>query len=152
MPLHIVTDFIDHMKQRHLVVVVILPTGVVHYNTTNVDIEVGSMKDELQIKIIWPNNMMDVTKLLGQFTCEWYVEDLDMWLHLAMEKAFTQLKVNQTDFIWSKVSIPLLFIFQSEFEFEFIYDYENGFWALMIHLVKPDQKYEGGMQHKMIQL
>ena len=34
--------------------VVALPTGVVHYNTTNMDIEVGSMLDELQKKISGP--------------------------------------------------------------------------------------------------
>ena len=32
---HVVMDFTDHKKQEHLVVPVILPTGVMHYNTTN---------------------------------------------------------------------------------------------------------------------
>ena len=31
------------------------------------------------------------------------------------------------DLVWSKVSIPLLFIVQSKFNFEFIYDHNNGF-------------------------
>ena len=39
---HVMMDFTDHKKQKHLVVVVVLPTGVMHYNTTNTDIEVGS--------------------------------------------------------------------------------------------------------------
>ena len=56
------------------------------------------------------------------------------------------------DFVWSKVSIPLPFHVQLKFEFEFIFDHDNGFCALMIHLTELDSKYEGGMQHKMIQL
>ena len=31
MPPHVVTDFTDHRKQKHLVVVVVLLTGVMHY-------------------------------------------------------------------------------------------------------------------------
>ena len=142
----IMMDFMDHKKQKHSEVVVVLSTGVAHYNTKNMDIKVGGMQDEVQIKIIWPNNMTDVTKLLHQFMYEWHVEDLSMQQCLAMEKTFTLLKEKETDFVWSKVSIPLLFFVQSMFEFEFIYDHENGFWALMIHLVKPDRK------HKMIQM
>ena len=45
------------------------------------------------------------------------------------------------DFAWSKVSIPLPFTVQSKFDFGFVYD----------HLIEPDRKYKGGMQHKMIQ-
>ena len=41
------TDFTDHKKQKHLLVVVLLPMRVAHYNTTNMDIEVGGMQDEL---------------------------------------------------------------------------------------------------------
>ena len=46
------TDFTDHKKQKYLVVVVVvfLPMGVMHDNTTNTDIKVGSMLDKLQIK------------------------------------------------------------------------------------------------------
>ena len=89
---HVMTDFTDHKKLKHLVVVVVvLPTGVVHCTTTNTDIQVGSMQDEVQIKIIWPNNMMDVTKLLSQFPCTWHVDDLNMQQHLVMKKAFNQL-------------------------------------------------------------
>ena len=65
------------------------------------------MQDEVQIKIIWPNNMMDVTKLLSQFPCTWHVDDLNMQQHLVMEKAFNQLKKKEMDFVWSKVSILL---------------------------------------------
>ena len=60
MPPYVVTDFKDHNKQKHLVVVVVLPMEVVHYNTINTDIAVGSTQDKLEIKIIWPYNMMDV--------------------------------------------------------------------------------------------
>ena len=83
---HVMTDFMDHKKQKHLVVVVVLPTGVAHYNTTTMDIEVGSMQDEVQIKIIWPNNMMDVTKLLRQFPRTWHANYLNMQQCLVMEK------------------------------------------------------------------
>ena len=96
--------------------------------------------------------MMDVTKLLSQFLHTWHVDNLNMWQCLAMEKAFDQLKEKETDFVWSKVSIPLPFIVQSKFKFKFIYDHDNGFCVVMIHLVKPDRKDEGGMQHKMIQI
>ena len=48
---HVMTDFTDPKKQKYLVVVVFfLPMGVMQYNTTNSDIEVGSMQDKLQIK------------------------------------------------------------------------------------------------------
>ena len=57
-----------------------------------------------------------------------------------------------TDFVWSKVSIPLLFIVQSKFDFEFVYDHDNGFCTLMILLMESDRKYKGGMKHKMIQI
>ena len=69
---------------------------------------------------------------------------------LALEKAFKQLREKVMDFMWSKVSIPLLFHAQSKFHFNFIFDHDNRFHALMIHLTEPDQKYEGGMQRKMI--
>ena len=67
-----------------------------------------------------------------------------------MEKVFPQLKEKEMASVWSKVSILLPFIVLSKFEF--MYDHENGFQALMIHLVEPDRKYKGGMQHKMIQI
>ena len=56
------------------------------------------------------------------------------------------------DFMWSKVNIPLLLQVQSKFGFEFIFNHSNRFWSPMIHLTEPDPKYEGGMQHEMIQL
>ena len=34
------------------------------------------------------------------------------------------------------------FIVQLKFEFEFIYDHDNGFCALMIHPNEPDRKYK----------
>ena len=40
MPPHVITDFTDHFKQKHLVLVVVLPAGVAHFNTTITDIEV----------------------------------------------------------------------------------------------------------------
>ena len=52
MPPHVMTDFTDHKKQKHLVVLVVLPIGVVQYNTTNMNIVVGRTQDELQIKIM----------------------------------------------------------------------------------------------------
>ena len=106
-PPHVMTDFTDHKKQKHLVVVGILPMGFVHFNTTNKDIEVASMQDELQIKIIWPNNMMDVMKLLSQFLHKWYADDINMQQHLAMKKAFNQLRKKASDFVWSKVCTPI---------------------------------------------
>ena len=48
---HVMMDFMDHKKPKHLVVVVVLPTGVVYYN---MDIEVGSMQEEVQIKLSGP--------------------------------------------------------------------------------------------------
>ena len=51
--------------------------------------------DELQIIVIWLNNIMDVMKLLSQFQ------------HLAMEKAFNQLREKAMDYVCSKVCIPL---------------------------------------------
>ena len=72
--------------------------------------------------------------------------------HAAMFGDGEGLKEKETDFVWLKVSVLLPFIVQSKFKFEFIYDHENGFCALMIHLVQPGRKYEGGMQHKMIQI
>ena len=77
---------------------------------------------------------------------------MNMQQHLAMEKAFNQLKQKATDFFWSKVCIPLPFIVQPVFEFEFFYNHENGFHMLMIDLIESDRKYKGGTQHKMIQI
>ena len=52
MPPHVMADFTDNKKQKHLVVVVVvLPMGVMHYNTTNTDIVVGSTEDKLQKKL-----------------------------------------------------------------------------------------------------
>ena len=96
--------------------------------------------------------MTDVMKLLSQFSDTWHRDDTNMWQCLVMEKAFNQLKEKGTDFVCLKVSIPFPFIVQSKFDFEFVYDHDNGFCMLMIHLVEPDRKYEGGMQHKMIQI
>ena len=115
--------------------------GVVHYNTTNTDITVGSTQDKLHIKIIWLHNKMDVTKLLSQFPDTWHGDDISMWQHLAMEKAFNLLKEKAMDFVWSKVSMPLPFMVQLKFNFEFIYNHDNGFCTLMIHLIEPDRKY-----------
>ena len=47
MPPYVVTDFENHSKQKHLVVLVVLCTGVAHYNTTNMDIVVDSTQDGL---------------------------------------------------------------------------------------------------------
>ena len=47
---------------------------------------------------------------------------------------------------------PLPFIVQWKLKFEFIYDHDNGFCTLMIHLIEPNRKYEGGMQCKLIQI
>ena len=126
--------------------------GVTHYNTTNMDIVIGSAQGELQIKIIWPHNVTDVMKLLSQFLHTWHGDDINMQEHLVMEKAINKLKEKAMDFVWSKVSIPLPFIVQSKFNFELIYDHDNGFCILIIHLVEPGRKYEGGMQHKIIQI
>ena len=65
MPLSAVTDFKDHNKQKDLVVMVVLPTGVMQYNATNTDILVSSAQDALIVKIIWPHNMIYVKTLLG---------------------------------------------------------------------------------------
>ena len=122
-------------------VLVVLPTGVAHDNTPNMDIVVGSTEDELQIKIIWPCNMTDVTKLLSQFPNTWHGDDINRWQHLAMERAFNQFKEKVMDFVWSKVSIPLLFIVQSKFDFEFVYEHDNGFHMLMILLKNPYSRF-----------
>ena len=37
---HVVMDLMDQKKQKNLVVVVVIPTGVMHYDTTNMDIVV----------------------------------------------------------------------------------------------------------------
>ena len=75
-----------------------------------------------------------------------------MQKRLVLENAFNQFREKAADFIWSKLSITLPFYVQSKYDFEFIFDQDNGFHALMIHLIKADRKYEGAMQHKMIQL
>ena len=72
------------------------------------------------MKIIWPNNMTYVMKLLSQILGTWHADDISMQRCLVMEKAFNQLKEKATDFVWSKVCIPLPFIVQLKFEFEFI--------------------------------
>ena len=51
-PPYVMTDFEDHNNQKNMVVVVLLPTGVTHFNATNTDIAVGSTLEELIIKII----------------------------------------------------------------------------------------------------
>ena len=96
--------------------------------------------------------MIDVTKVMSQFLHTWHADDINMWQCLVMEKTFNQLREKTTDFVWSKVCIPLPFIVQSKFEFELMYDHDNGFHTLMAHLVEPDRKYKGDMQHKMIKI
>ena len=90
-PTYALMDFEDCNKQKHLVVLAVLPTGLVHYDTTNTDIFVGSMQHALIIKIIWLNNMTNVTLLLGQFMSHWHVDDFNMWKRLVLERAFKQL-------------------------------------------------------------
>ena len=63
---YVITEFKDHNKQKYLLAVVVLPTGVTYYNTTNTDTVVGSTQEELIIKFIWLHKMMDVKSLLGQ--------------------------------------------------------------------------------------
>ena len=147
MPPFVISDFEDHNKQKLLVVLVMLPVGIMHYNTTNMGIA-----DELEVKIIWLHNMTDVMMLLSQFQNGWHSDNINMWKKLALEKAFNQLQEKATDFIWSKVSLQLPFPVQSKFDFKCIYDWDNGFPTFMIHLVEPDRKYEGCMQHKMVHL
>ena len=76
---YVVTDFEDCNKQKYLVVLVVLPTGAMHYNTTNTDIAVGSTQDKMEIKIIWPHNMTDLTMLLSQFMNSWHGAIINMW-------------------------------------------------------------------------
>ena len=116
------TEFEDHNKQKYLVVVVILPTGVMHFNTTNTDITVGSTQQELIIKITWPHNMTDVKSLLSQFMMSWQREESNISKRLALEKAFNQFREKVTDFMWSKGYIPLPFHVQSSFDFKSILD------------------------------
>ena len=130
-------------------VVVVLPTGVAHFNTVNTDIVVWSTQEELIIKIIWPHNMMDVKLLLSQFMMRWHREESSMRKRLALETAFNQLREKATNFMLSNVSILLPSHVQSKFNFDFVFNHDNRFHALMIHLREP---YEGGMQHKMIQM
>ena len=53
------------------------------------------------------------------------------------------------DLIRSKVCIPLPCLVQLKFEFEFVYDHNNGFHMLMIYLIEPDKKYKGGRTHTL---
>ena len=146
----VVTQFEEHNKQKIMVEVVLPPSGVMYFNTTNTDITDGTTQEELIIKMIRPHNMTNVKLLLSQFLMSWYREKSNIGKWLAMEKAFNQLKEKATEFVWSNVSIPLPFKVQSKLDFDFIFDCNDGFCALMIHLTEPDPKYEGGMQHKMI--
>ena len=57
---------------------------------------------------------------------------------LALEKALNQLREKVTNFVWSKVSIPLSFHVQSNFDFNFVFDHDNRFHTLMIHLTEPE--------------
>ena len=41
MPSYVLMDFEDCNKQKHLVALAVLPTGVTHYNTTNTGISAG---------------------------------------------------------------------------------------------------------------
>ena len=151
-PPYVVTDWEDDKKQKNVVVVVVLPTGVAHQNTTNCDIAVGPSKLALHVTIIWPLNMMDVNVLLDQFPDKWHVDDRNTRRRLALERAFNNLREKETDYVKSQVQIKLPFEVQSKFEFEFVYSRENGFRALMVYLTEPDRKYEGGMKHKMVEL
>ena len=83
---HVMTDFTDHQKQKHLVVLVALPTGVAHYNTTNMDNVVGSTHCKLQIIIFWLPNMTDVMKLLSQFLGTWHGANINMWQCLVIDR------------------------------------------------------------------
>ena len=56
--------------------------GVTNYNTTNMDLVIGSAQGELQIKIIWSHNVTDVMKLLSQFLHTWHGDDINMQEHL----------------------------------------------------------------------
>ena len=151
-PPHVLTLWVDQNKQKHVVVVINLPTGVAHRDTTNCDIEVGESQKELIVKIIWPTNSTDVGELLKQFSQEWMEKDENIHKKLALEDAFNQLKEKQTDFVRSKFVLSLPFAVQSKFDYEFLFDTINGFRALMVFLDKPDAKFEGGMRHKMVAL
>ena len=151
-PPHVLTQWVDQNKQKHVVVVINLPTGVAHRDTTNCDIEVGESQKELIVKIIWPTNSTDVGELLKQFSQEWMEKDENIRKKLALEDAFNQLKEKQTDFVRSKFVLSLPFAVQSKFDYEFLFDTINGFRALMVFLDEPDAKFEGGMRHKMVAL
>ena len=56
------------------------------------------------------------------------------------------------DLVWLKVNVMLPFNVQSKFDYELMFDHDNGFQALMGYLTEPDRKYEGGMKHKMLKL
>ena len=118
---YVMTEFEDHNEQKNLMVVVALPTGVMHFNTTNTDIAVGSTQEELFIRIIWPHNMTDVKLLLSQFMMSWHREETNIRKQLALEKAFNQLKEKATDLMWSKLRIPLPFQVQSKLNLDFIF-------------------------------
>ena len=96
---HVMTNFTDYQKQKHLVVLVALPTGVAHYNmlvalptgvahynTTNMDNVVGSTHCKLQIIIFWLPNMTDVMKLLSQFLGTWHGANINMWQCLVIDR------------------------------------------------------------------
>ena len=119
-------------------VVVLLPAGVMHCNTTNTDIAVVSTQEELIIKIIWPHNMTNIKLLLSQFLISLHRKESNTRKQLALEKAFNQLKEKVTNFVWSMVSIPLPFKVQLTFDFDFIFDHNNGFHTWMIHLMESN--------------
>ena len=88
---HVMVGFTDHRKEKQLEVVVVLPMGIAHYNTTNTYIEVGHMLDKLQIEIILPNNMTDVMKLLRQFPCTWDADNISENAVKAHSRLFVRL-------------------------------------------------------------
>ena len=76
MPPHVMMHFTDHKKQKHLVVLVVLPMAVMHYNTKLWTLWSEADRMNCRLKIIWLHNMMDVSKLLSQFPDAWHGHDI----------------------------------------------------------------------------
>ena len=151
-PPHVLTQWVDDKKQRHLVILVVLPTGIAHEDTTNCLIEVDRSQLQVHVKVIWPDNATHIHYLTQHMHREWHVEEKNLRMKLALEDAMNQMRKRETDFVRSKFSLSLPFMVQSRFDYEFMYDTTNGFRALLISLHEPDAQFEGGMKHKMVRL
>ena len=91
-PPHVLTQWVDDKKQRHLVILVVLPTGIAHEDTTNCLIEVDPSQLQVHVKVIWPDNATHIQYLTQHMHREWHVEEKNLRMKLALEDAMNQMR------------------------------------------------------------